>query len=86
MATFNSLSRKSAANFIDEIIEAAHNAQTKEGTVSAEFILETVKRLGLLLPEKCCGQAHDPDVAGQIDNCGLCAPHWGVVFPQVKIR
>lgn len=25
----------------------------------------------------CVGQAHDPDVAGHIDNCSLCAPEWG---------
>lgn len=25
----------------------------------------------------CPGEAHSPEVAGGIDNCGLCAPRWG---------
>jgi hypothetical protein len=25
----------------------------------------------------CPGEAHSPEVAGNIDNCGICAPEWG---------
>lgn len=25
---------------------------------------------------KCTGEAHLPEVAGCIDNCGICAPFW----------
>ena len=27
----------------------------------------------------CPGEAHLPEVAGRIDNCGICAPLWGWV-------
>jgi hypothetical protein len=38
------------------------------------------------IPRKCTGEAHDPQVGGQIDNCGSCMSHWGWVTTEVKIR
>lgn len=35
------------------------------------------QKTGRLVP--CPGQAHDPDIAGNIDNCLTCAPRWGQV-------
>lgn len=32
----------------------------------------------------CRGQAHDPEVGGQIDNCASCAPMWGWVAETME--
>ena len=32
--------------------------------------------------EACRGEAHNPDVGGMIDNCGVCAPEWGWVMVE----
>lgn len=36
------------------------------------------------ISEDCPGEAHDPSVAGNIDNCGLClhGPTWGRRYKQ----
>jgi hypothetical protein len=33
---------------------------------------------------ECPGEAHNPDVGGMIDNCGLCAPRWGKIEIPVE--
>jgi hypothetical protein len=27
--------------------------------------------------KECNGEAHSPEVAGNIDHCGICMPYWG---------
>lgn len=32
----------------------------------------------------CPGEAHSAEAGGHIDNCGICAPRWGLVVVPVK--
>ncbi len=32
----------------------------------------------------CPGEAHNPEVCGMIDNCGICAPNWAEVEIPVE--
>lgn len=49
-------------------------------------IMSILKEHGIEAPVECNGEAHDPEVGGQIDHCGLCAPHWGWKFRSVKVK
>jgi hypothetical protein len=43
-----------------------------------------------LLEKRCDGEAHLPEVGGNIDDCALCAPNWGwyhiVVMNGVEMK
>lgn len=41
------------------------------------------KPTGRMLP--CPGEAHDPRVAGHIDQCGICMPRWGEVEEKMPV-
>lgn len=34
----------------------------------------------------CTGQAHDPEIGGMIDHCGMCAPRWGWVEVPIEYK
>lgn len=85
MATVQTLSRKNAAKLISDLASAAHRWSGNASMPTSE-VYALLREAGIVPPKACCGQAHDPDVAGQIDNCSLCAPHWGMILAEVKIK
>lgn len=40
---------------------------------------------GVEIPVRCTGQAHLPEIAGNIDHCSVCMPSWGWMCPEIKI-
>lgn len=88
------ISRKDAARFINEVLLAFHRVGVAEdeGQMQARvanlfaIVSDEARKLAVPEPVPCSGQAHAPDVGGMIDNCTVCAPHWGEIFHGVKVK
>lgn len=83
------IKRTQAANFITSIVEYI-GAVKDDALVDKEAVIRNITaRLELLdipVAIRCPGEAHLPEVAGNIDHCSVCAPNWGWVIPSIKVK
>jgi hypothetical protein len=70
------IARKDAAKLIEEVRTLAARGNNIEAVAMA------LKRAGIPLLAECSGEAHTNP---HIDNCGVCAPRWGLVGDTVKV-
>lgn len=84
----NEIKRKDAGYLLSQILLGVARAKKGEITDLAEWIKSDLDRFGLELPVPCTGEAHDPAVGGQIDNCGVCmrSGTWGWSGRPVKVK
>jgi hypothetical protein len=83
--------RKDAARLIERIrIILRGGEQEDDGRLPAPSDEHKLHAIHLVFQdaripplELCPGEAHSNP---HIDNCGSCAPRWGLVGPEVKIR
>lgn len=76
------LTRKQAVRLLNEIREVASWGHVNPSKAVQELRNE-LERLAVPLFDPCHGSAHSNP---HIDNCSICAPRWGWVGPEVKIR
>jgi hypothetical protein len=72
--------RKQAANLIDRVREMLAFRSSAE---KIELMLKKEFDVDPLVP--CDGQAHSPEIGGNIDNCMVCSPRWGITGDYIKI-
>ncbi len=79
------ITRTQAANIIEEIRIAMVDESTDLRERLARIFDGSVVTHDPILPLRACtGEAHLPG-GGNIDNCGVCAPRWGVMGPRVVV-
>lgn len=85
MTRSTNIARKTAAELIDRI-HATVTLWNLGDVTSDEAAAKIHELLTEVLPplRECEGAAHGLFV--EADNCGVCAPRWGVVGPAVRIR
>jgi len=59
-----------------------HRITRKEAAKLIEAVAIAVKHAGIPPLAECSGEAHTNT---HIDNCGVCAPRWGLVGDTVKV-
>lgn len=74
------ITRRSAAALLDAVRELLARRTSPE---QIELVLQEQYQIDPLT--SCNGEAHLPEVAGNIDNCMVCAPRWGWAGPRIKI-
>lgn len=72
------LPRTHAARLIEDVRKLLALRQSPE---DVERFLD--RQYGISALEACTGSAHKNP---HIDNCGVCAPRWGWVGQEVKVR
>ena len=81
------VSRKEAAFFIERMLELAMQHDEIESREDIERLrddfLRSVRELGLEIPRRCHGEAHNNP---NIDHCMSCMPRWGIVMTTVKVK
>lgn len=81
------LTRKQAAKLLEDIaqIVTADDPREYEDQGWGELarrVADKLREAGVNA-KRCTGEAHKNP---HIDNCMQCAPHWGTVVTEVKIR
>jgi len=82
------LTRPTAERVITDIADMLYRLD-KYQYPELQHTIDTIRMIlthaGVMIPRDCEGEAHKPEVAGNIDHCGVCMPNWGVVRTPVKI-
>lgn len=73
----DSIDRLSKQSLVDLVREIRREALRAAEGQNAEAPIALMTKYGIAPLVKCEGQAHEPGM-GHIDNCGRCAPNWGV--------
>lgn len=66
------------------LIEALRMYAAENGNVDIQRIVREHTGAGPITP--CRGEAHDPQLAGCIDNCMCCMSRWGWSGPQIVVK
>lgn len=80
------ITRKQAQKLIEELRAAMNQGDLPHVTANqaiAHSFRGWAKLNGIPDLEHCPGEAHSNAF---IDNCGHCAPRWGLIGPEVKVR
>lgn len=75
-----SLKRSQAADVLEQIASWACRTDIPPDRI-VSFIRVRLEREGIRF-DPCPADHSRPE---QINNCATCAPHWGVVGPEVKV-
>jgi hypothetical protein len=73
------ITRKQAAELIEALRDLAARSESEKVRLS---LGRAFHRAGIPLLTPCRAEAHTNP---HIDNCGVCAPRWGLVGDTVKV-
>lgn len=82
------INRATAASFIDEVgdlylLFTRAGEKSEQNRIMAETLKSIFDEHGIAPPEPCNGDAHSNAF---IDHCGVCMPHWGKIYRNVKVK
>lgn len=79
---------RAAASDLLNVILFNLDRWTREGNTAdrgeiLDALVHIVDHFGVKVPTPCPGEAHSNF---NVDHCGVCMPHWGIIHRDVRVR